>query len=130
MNQDEINTNAAAGAAAAAATVVTTAKAVVKTTAAEAAAPAAAFVLISSWFMMVSDWFLTGSSWFLTGFRTGGEDHYANSVLEYCDVRKGKPHTNLALDLCLSSRMLVLMHVCVDKRSSADEGSSNRKLEY
>ena len=78
MNQDEINTNAAAGALApAAATVVTTAKAVKTRAAAEAAAPAAAFVLISSCLMMVSDRFLIGLSWFLTNFLTTWGAHYA-----------------------------------------------------
>ena len=68
MNQDEINTNAAAGAAASAAALVFTTAFAVATTvaAAEAAAPAAAFVL-------VSDWFLTGFRLVfrlvLTGFR-------------------------------------------------------------
>ena len=88
MNQDEINTNAAAGAAAgAAALVFTTAFAVVTTVAAaEAAAPAAAFELISSWFMMVSDWFLIGLSGFLTSFLTWGGDHYASCCRMSCMI--------------------------------------------
>ena len=75
MNQDEINTNAAAGAAASAAALVfTTALAVVTTVAAaEAAARAAAFVLIPSWFD-------PGSSWFHPGFHPGGTGHYTECM--------------------------------------------------
>ncbi len=52
MNQDKINTNAAA-----AFVFITTFAVVTTVAAAEAAAPAAAFVLISFWFILVSDWF-------------------------------------------------------------------------
>ena len=88
MNQDEINTNAAAGAAAsAAATVVTTAKAVVKTrAAAEAAAPAAAFVL-------VSDWFLTG---FRLVFRLYRGVTMHDVEKEFCCGVRGRLSTELA----------------------------------